>query len=76
MVEANDILAIKADGRFRILDLPKGDHRCPVGQEDGGIVRHLANLAETERALKERTCLGQIWNGQPDMMGALGLSLV
>ena len=72
MMKANDVFAIKGYGRFRVFDLPKGDHGRPVGQEDGGIVRHLANLAETERALKERTCFGQIWNGQPDMMGALG----
>src|SRR3546814_14821268 len=71
MVETDVRAAVERRRRRRIGDLPQGQQRRAVGHEDRGIVGAIGGDSEAERIDEEIASLGDVADGEADMMGAL-----
>src|SRR5688572_6371997 len=72
MVQPDHVLAVEGNRGRWVRCVPKGDQGGAVAQEDRGIVWDFPDLSKTKRIDEERARLGQVWNGQSDVMSTSG----
>ncbi len=69
VVQADVVPPVEGYGARRIARLPEGAHGGAVAQEDGGIVRHLAQLDIAEGVDEKVLGAGEIGHRQADVVG-------
>jgi hypothetical protein len=53
MMQANHVFTVKGNGRVRIFGLPQREHDSAIAQKNRRVVRHLANLFESQGSFEK-----------------------
>ena len=48
MMQTNHVFTVKGNGRVRVFSLPQREHNSAIAQKNCRVVRHLANLFESQ----------------------------
>ncbi len=71
-MQADIALAVELDRRLAFLELPEREHQVAVRDEGGRIVGPLADQLPAQALHEEVAGLGQVANGQAEVIDAAG----